>query len=221
MALRTMLDFRAVIFLIMALSLILLSACGSSDTPTATQPAAETPAPDATSAPQPTAAPAPTSAHSSGQAAQPAPTATQAPRAEPTATTAAPAMAVPTGTLVAALTEVYPFQSAPVRASGGLELFLSVTVTEPPVGMDTNNEFRPKLIENWNISPDGLIWTFDVSKGVQLHKGYGEMTAEDMLWSISELASEESSNAFRNHLRRLWLNEDNGGSTTIVNDHKL
>ncbi len=221
MAFRRLLDFRVVTLLILALSLTLLTACGSSDTAPEEEAPQPTAAPAATTAPQPTAAPAATTAPSSGQAAQPAATATQAPRAEPTATPSAPAMVESSGTLIAALTEVYPFQSSPVRASGGLGLFLGVTVTEPPVGMDTNNEFRPKLIENWSISDDGLIWTFDLSQGIQLHKGYGEMTAEDLLWSISELGSEESSNAFRNQLRRLWLNEDNGGGTTIVNDHKL
>ncbi len=218
---RWMIGRRVVALLVVVVGLGLVVGCGGAATatpvPAATvAPAAPTVAPAATA----TRAPAPTAA-AAGRTAQPAATATATPRAEPTATEAAPAMAEPSGTLVAALTEVYPFQSAPVRASGGLGLFLGVTVSEPLVGMDTNNEFRPKLIEKWSVSPDGLIWTFDLAKGVELHKGYGEMTAEDVLWSVSELASDDSSNAFRNHMRRLWLNEDNGGGTTIVNSHRM
>ena len=220
MALRSTLDFRALVLLIMAVSLALLAACGASETATEA-PAQATSAPVATAAPQPTAAPAATTPPSSGQTAQPAPTATQAPRAEPTATTAAPAMAQPSGTLIAALTEVYPFQSTPSRVQGGLGLFVGVTVSEPLVGMDTNNEFRPKLVDKWSVSDDGLVWTFELAQGVQFHKGYGEMTAEDVLWSIEGLGSEESTNAFRSQLRRLWLNRDAGGGTTIVDDYTL
>ena len=220
MALRRTLDFRALVLLIMAVSLALLAACGASETATEA-PAQATTAPVATAAPQPTAAPAATTAPSTGQAAQPAATATQAPRAQPTATPSAPAMMEPSGTLIAALTEVYPFQSTPSRVQGGLGLFIGVTVSEPLVGMDTNNEFRPKLVDEWSVSDDGLVWTFELAQGVQFHKGYGEMTAEDVLWSIEGLGSEESTNAFRSHLRRLWLNSDAGGGTTIVDDHTL
>ena len=215
----------------MAICLTLLVACGTSATEEP-EPAATTPAGAPAATASPAAAPAtqaapqaiatPSGSQTGAQpTSPPAPAATPTPLPEPTPTDVAQAAAAPAGALVAALTEVYPFQSAPVRASGGLGLFLGVTVSEPLVGMDTNNEFRPKLIERWTVSPDGLVWTFDLAQGVQFHKGWGEMTAEDVLWSVSELASEESTNAFRSQLRRLWLNEDAGGGTTIVNDHQL
>ena len=130
-------------------------------------------------------------------------------------------MAAPSGTLIAALAEVYPFQSTPSRVQGGLGLFVGVTVSEPLVGMDTNNEFRSKLVDKWSVSDDGLVWTFELAQGVEFHKGYGEMTAEDVLWSIEGLGSEESTNAFRSQLRRLWLNSEAGGGTTIVDDHTM
>ena len=199
----------------MAICLTLLVACGTSATEEP-EPAATTPAGAPAATASPAAAPAtqaapqaiatPSGSQTGAQPTSPsAPAATPTPLPEPTPTDVAQAAAAPAGALVAALTEVYPFQSAPVRASGGLGLFLGVTVSEPLVGMDTNNEFRPKLIERWTVSPDGLVWTFDLAQGVQFHKGWGEMTAEDVLWSVSELASEESTNAFRSQLRRLWL----------------
>lgn len=134
--------------------------------------------------------------------------------------TDAPAMMGPQGTLTAAFTEVYPFQSAPVVASGGLGLFLGVTLGEPMVGMNTKNEFTPKIIKEWSFSPDGLIWTFKLAEGIQFHKGWGEMTAEDLIWSVEEgMGHDDSSNAFRNQLRRLWMNEK--GWSKIVDDHTL
>ena len=222
---------KALLLMTLALGLVLLVACGTSATatPVATEVPAATTAPAATAAPVATAvpaateAPAPTAAAPAARqaTAPPPPAATPTPLPEPTPTDVAVAAAKPTGTLVAALTEVYPFQSAPSRVQGGLGLFIGVTVSEPLVGMNTNNEFRPKLIERWTVSPDGLVWTFDLAKGVQFHKGYGEMTSEDVLWSIQGLGSEESTNAFRSHVRRLWLNEEAGGGTTIIDDHRL
>ena len=217
------------ILLILLASLLALGvSCGAADTPVPEQPTtapAPTAAPAATTAPAPaaTAAPQPTTPPQPGATPTPPPPppATPTPLPEPTPTDVAVASAKPTGTLVAALTEVYPFQSAPSRVQGGLGLFIGVTVSEPLVGMNTNNEFRPKLIERWSVSPDGLVWTFDIAQGVQFHKGYGEMTAEDVLWSIQGLGSDESTNAFRSHVRRLWLNEEKGGSATIINDHQI
>jgi len=36
------------------------------------------------------------------------------------------------------------------------------------------------LAESWDISPDGLTYTFHLRKGVQWHNGYGEFTSEDV-----------------------------------------
>ena len=51
-------------------------------------------------------------------------------------------------------------------------------------GRVTTTEFEPDLAESWTISPDGTQWTFKLRRGVQFHKGFGEMTAEDVKWSF-------------------------------------
>jgi len=51
-------------------------------------------------------------------------------------------------------------------------------------GKVTTAEVEPDLAESWSLSPDGTIWTFRLRKGVQFHKGFGEMTAEDVKFSI-------------------------------------
>ena len=47
------------------------------------------------------------------------------------------------------------------------------------------------LAENWEVSKDGLTWTFHLRKGVQWHKGYGELTSEDVKWSIERVMDPE------------------------------
>jgi len=51
-------------------------------------------------------------------------------------------------------------------------------------GKVTTSEVEPDLAEKWETSEDGLVWTFHLRKGVQFHKKFGEMTAEDVKYSF-------------------------------------
>src|SRR5262249_40071427 len=51
-------------------------------------------------------------------------------------------------------------------------------------GKVTTAEVEPDLAESWTLSPDGMVWTFKLRKGVQFHKGFGEFTAEDVKFSF-------------------------------------
>jgi peptide/nickel transport system substrate-binding protein len=51
-------------------------------------------------------------------------------------------------------------------------------------GKVTTTEVEPDLAESWTSSADGTEWTFKLRKGVQFHKGFGEMTAEDVKFSF-------------------------------------
>ena len=51
-------------------------------------------------------------------------------------------------------------------------------------GKVTTAEVDPDLAESWTLSPDGTLWTFKLKKGVQFHKGFGELTAEDVKFSF-------------------------------------
>src|SRR3954467_11750761 len=42
---------------------------------------------------------------------------------------------------------------------------------------------EPDLAESWTSAPDGKQWTFALRKGVQCHHGYGELTADDIVYS--------------------------------------
>ena len=54
-------------------------------------------------------------------------------------------------------------------------------------------KIEPDLAEGWNVSPDGLVWTFYLRKGVKFHKDYGELTAEDVKFSLEKAANKETS----------------------------
>jgi peptide/nickel transport system substrate-binding protein len=55
--------------------------------------------------------------------------------------------------------------------------------------------FRPgtfelvnELAQRWRGSDDGLRWDFELKKGIQFHRGYGEMTADDVKFSFERVA---------------------------------
>jgi peptide/nickel transport system substrate-binding protein len=50
----------------------------------------------------------------------------------------------------------------------------------------------PGLATKWEMSSDAKTWTFWIRQGVQFHEGYGELTAEDVKYSIERLIGRDS-----------------------------
>ena len=48
-------------------------------------------------------------------------------------------------------------------------------------------EMQNQLAERYDISPNGLVYTFYLKKGVKWQKGFGEVTAEDVRFSIERV----------------------------------
>jgi peptide/nickel transport system substrate-binding protein len=60
-------------------------------------------------------------------------------------------------------------------------------------------ELEPDLAEKWTSSPDGLTWTFHLRKGVKFHGGFGELTAEDVVFSLKRASNKETSSAYKSY----------------------
>ncbi len=65
-------------------------------------------------------------------------------------------------------------------------------VRYPPGTIDTT-AFEPDLAESWEVSDDGRTWTFHLRQGVQFHGGFGELTADDVVYSLTRAADPERS----------------------------
>ena len=193
---------------IMSLLLIVIVACGTageseapaaqsapvqqSTAPAAAQPVGAQPAPTQPSAAVQSAPAlsAPAQAGSgSGQTSGETASARAAPTTVPQATASGDAaMAVePTGTLNTGLKEMGPFFLHPSNL-GNPQIFVHGTapIGEGLIQKDIHREVSGLLAKSWEISEDFLTWTFELNEGVQFHKGYGEMTSEDVVWSMRQ-----------------------------------
>ena len=184
----------------LALLLVAILACGSSATAT---PVPQTGAPAATTA-------APTAVPSAG--------ATSVPAATAAPTKAPEVMTKPSGTLNVGQKELGPYFGSP-KLSGNPQIFLNsaAPITET-LGMHAfeGDAVLPMLAESWDVSADGTTWTYHIRKGVQFHKGYGEMTAEDVQFSFNQIATSEK-HARSSVAAEIFFSET--GSQTVTDDY--
>jgi dipeptide transport system substrate-binding protein len=61
-------------------------------------------------------------------------------------------------------------------------------------------EIEPDLATDWEYSDDGTELTFTLRQGVQFHKGYGEVTSEDVKFSFDRIIDADSGSPFRESL---------------------
>ena len=183
----------------LALLLAAILACGSSATAT------PIPSTGDTGGPAPTTA-APTAVPSTRSTSAPAPTA---------APTKAPEVRVkPSGTINVGQKELGPYFGSP-KLAGNPQIFLNnaapITETLGVYDFDSNS-LGPMLAESWDISPNGQVWTYHIRKGVQFHKGFGEMTVEDVVFSFDQIANSEK-HARASNAKKIFF-ADSGSQST-------
>ncbi len=61
-----------------------------------------------------------------------------------------------------------------------------------PHGKLNVEKIEGDLAERWEVSPDGLTWTFHLHKGVRWHKGFGEVSAEDVKFTFDRIMDPKS-----------------------------
>lgn len=55
-----------------------------------------------------------------------------------------------------------------------------------------SGEIVPYLAKSWTSNDDYTVWTLELQEGVQFHDGWGEMTADDVKFSIERFAGPDS-----------------------------
>ena len=174
---------------LLALVLIVAVACG---------------APPAAPAVQATEAPAMAMAESTPSASSGESMAAGTATPEPTAMPQTSDMMGPRGTLTFGLPLVAPFHVFPTVTEGAGYHHNGYTTAETLLYMNEDKEIVPRLIKEWSVAPDSVTWTFKLEEGVPFHKGYGELDAEGVIWSMMISGGEGSRVAYNTHIRRIW-----------------
>jgi peptide/nickel transport system substrate-binding protein len=127
------------------------------------------------------------------------------PVAEVTSVPESPDGFQPTGTLNVGLVELGTFGAHPQLAvNPALFVSQNAPIVEALALVDINQEIQGWLAESWSLSDDFTTWTFKLREGVQFHKGYGEMTAEDVIWSYTNGWLENTTHVRYTDFQAFW-----------------
>lgn len=77
-------------------------------------------------------------------------------------------------------------QTDPAQISSDSEVLVANHVYDYLVDTDPQSQPAPRLATDWEISDDGLTYTFDLAKGVTWHDG-SPFTAADVVWTFDRL----------------------------------
>ena len=137
----------------------------------------------------------------------------------PTATPTPMAMAPgPFGELSVAYTEIGIYDTHPRLTIGTVGLYVMQANGEGLFGLAANGESIPKIAKGWSVAADGLNWTIEINEGIPFHQGYGEVTAEDVIWSLQENTTEDSVSSYKSPYTRLFSDP---GSMTATDDYNI
>ena len=77
-------------------------------------------------------------------------------------------------------------QTDPAFISSDAEVLVANHVYDYLVDIDPESNIQPRLATAWEVSDDGLTYTFQLAEGVMFHDG-SEFRAEDVAWTFNRL----------------------------------
>jgi peptide/nickel transport system substrate-binding protein len=82
-------------------------------------------------------------------------------------------------------------QTDPALISSDSEILIANHVYDYLVDITPDNQIAPRLATEWQVSDDGLTYTFTLADGVTFHDGE-EFSAEDVVWTFNRLRDPDS-----------------------------
>ncbi len=108
--------------------------------------------------------------------------------ATPTVTTPAVTMRTPADTLIIAMDTSDAVSLDPARAYEFTSCFVTNQLYDKLVDFELPNlvDVKPEVAERWEVSPDGMTWTFYIRKGIKFASG-NPLTADDVVYSLQRV----------------------------------
>jgi len=66
---------------------------------------------------------------------------------------------------------------------------------------EKNGGIVPDLAEKWDLSADGKTYTFHLRRGVKWHKGYGELSADDVKFSYDRVLDPKTTSRYKGEFK--------------------
>ncbi|KAA5604992.1 ABC transporter substrate-binding protein [Roseospira marina] len=104
------------------------------------------------------------------------------------------ARAAPPDSLVMGMVLEPPHLDPTAGAAGAIDEVVYANVFEGLTRIGPDGAVRPGLAERWNVSDDGLTYTFRLREGVTFHDG-SAFTAEDAVFTLDRARADASVNA--------------------------
>jgi peptide/nickel transport system substrate-binding protein len=57
------------------------------------------------------------------------------------------------------------------------------------------------IVKDWSQSSDGLTWDFTIHEGIMFHEGWGEITTEEVIFSLELATQEGTTNGFNEYFK--------------------
>ncbi len=121
----------------------------------------------------------------------------------PAEPTEAPTAAGPEGNLTVALSTFAEDTFLPWNGGVARQSYLGLIYEFLLYADPETAEPQPGLATSWEMSSDGMTWTFQIREGVQFHDDWGELTAEDVKYSIERMMGEDSTGSPAAQLRNI------------------
>lgn len=93
----------------------------------------------------------------------------------------------------------------------------SVHIFDGLFGYDlANMSIQPRLAREYSVSEDGLTYTFRLREGVQFHRNFGELTADDVKFSLERVLNPATASPWRSELRNIAAISTEGRHTVVI-----
>ena len=173
---------KAAVVGILLLLLTIIVACGAEASPTAAPAAAGT------------ATPAPAAATPIAEPARGAPDASDT-------------TMQPIGTFDVGMALLGPYVATLYDASYFQNRYAELVTHETLFVMGFDGEWEPRLIKSFDVSPDQLTYTMHLQEGAKWHSSHGDwgnFNADDLIWSLGEIAREGSNHVQAGNTRKVF-----------------
>ena len=134
-----------------------------------------------------------------GQAVEALPTAVPTPSPSPVGTVE------PSGTLNTGMTVLGPPRYLLRNQDFSQSRFDDTVTHEDLWWTDSDGKILNRLVESWESSPDGKVFTLNFQKGVSFHGGWGEFNADDFIFTLNRVMAEGSIHTVSARVRDMYF----------------